>query len=206
MNQGLIIDDSLETLNFYSAIAKSIFPSNTFLTANSVDDALTLLDSEDIDAVIYASNIVDDQYLKNIAQVKAASPNSIVISVNNCEVKSVLNKVFNCGANGCILASESPQELIRLFSALTFDIAPISPKVLDIITSEQKQTSIAKPAHLTNREYDVFDLLCKGLSNKAIAKSLKLSAYTIADHVKSILNKMNVHNRSELIKQSLNIH
>jgi len=52
---------------------------------------------------------------------------------------------------------------------------------------------------LTNRERQVVGLVCRGLSNKGIAKELGLSPATIKYYVHKICRKLGVRNRKELI-------
>jgi DNA-binding NarL/FixJ family response regulator len=110
----------------------------------------------------------------------------------------MLKNLFNQGIDGYILANEPEVKLTKLISVLTFDAAPISSKVIKILTKNQESFCPAN-VKLTNRESDVYELLSKGLPNKSIASQLGLSIYTVADYVKSIFKKMKIHNRSELI-------
>jgi DNA-binding NarL/FixJ family response regulator len=54
---------------------------------------------------------------------------------------------------------------------------------------------------LTPREKDVLDFLCKGFSNREIASMLKLSIFTVKNHASSIMKKMNVSRRYQLISK-----
>ena len=56
---------------------------------------------------------------------------------------------------------------------------------------------------LSRRERDVAQLLAQGLSNRAIGERLYLSERTIDNHVQNIMNKLDLHHRSELVKYAL---
>ncbi len=58
----------------------------------------------------------------------------------------------------------------------------------------------SNPNHLTQRERQILQLLAQGLSNKAIATALCLSEKTIGTHMKSIFEKMGVHNRVAAVR------
>ena len=58
--------------------------------------------------------------------------------------------------------------------------------------------------NLSNRENQVVELLIKGYSDKEIARELKISAYTVNDHIKNIYRKYNVHSRFELATNIVN--
>jgi len=52
---------------------------------------------------------------------------------------------------------------------------------------------------MTSREQDVFKLLVQGKTNKQIAAQLKISDFTVRDHVSALLRKKNASSRMELI-------
>lgn len=55
---------------------------------------------------------------------------------------------------------------------------------------------------LTKRETDVLILICEGLTNKEISAELSICEYTVKDHIKKIMRKMDVGSRSEIISLS----
>ncbi|GAA0709080.1 two-component system response regulator NarL [Paraclostridium ghonii] len=56
-----------------------------------------------------------------------------------------------------------------------------------------------KYSHLTRKEESIMEFISKGLSNKSIAKELNVTEYTIKKHVTSILYKLNLKNRQDII-------
>jgi DNA-binding NarL/FixJ family response regulator len=207
MNTWLLISDDLDKLKYLEHISNSTFPKSIFFTTTKIKSALSILSShQTIDVIIYYTNQVNSNYLSNIEKLNLHSNNIIIISVNDCLSKFTLTKLFSKGINGCISSTETETNFIKLLSILKLNIVPISPKLITILTNIDYIESVPLDVNLTNREYEVYELLAEGLSNKVIAYSLKLSIYTIADHVKSIFYKMNVHSRSEIIKKRLNIY
>ncbi len=62
---------------------------------------------------------------------------------------------------------------------------------------------IAKIASLTRREREVVVLIATGLNNKAIAANLKISDNTVRHHLTSIFDKLDTHDRLELLVYAL---
>jgi DNA-binding CsgD family transcriptional regulator len=58
---------------------------------------------------------------------------------------------------------------------------------------------IKKKFILSSREVEVIRQICAGLSNKAIAEKLFISEHTVKDHLKSLMRKMKVASRSEIV-------
>jgi DNA-binding NarL/FixJ family response regulator len=67
-------------------------------------------------------------------------------------------------------------------------------------TASPASTAVRLEAHgVTAREREIASLLAAGLTNSEIAERLVLSAYTVQDHIKSLLEKTNVSSRQELV-------
>lgn len=64
-----------------------------------------------------------------------------------------------------------------------------------------RQSPLTPAARLTRAQREVFDLMAQGLSEKAIARRLKVSAHTVHAHVCAIYKSFQVHSRSELLAQ-----
>jgi DNA-binding CsgD family transcriptional regulator len=53
--------------------------------------------------------------------------------------------------------------------------------------------------NLTKRELELVKLICKGRTNKKISQKLFISKYTVKDHIKNIMRKMNASSRNEIV-------
>lgn len=71
--------------------------------------------------------------------------------------------------------------------------------VVEPIRSSQLADVVARGRGLTPREQDVLALVVRGRSNRQIATALALSEWTVQDHVKSLLAKLDVASRGELV-------
>ncbi len=65
---------------------------------------------------------------------------------------------------------------------------------------------MVQPDELSNREWDVVNLLLEGKSNKLIASALKISESTVEFHLKNIYTKCQVSSRTELNLKTGEIH
>jgi DNA-binding CsgD family transcriptional regulator/tetratricopeptide (TPR) repeat protein len=65
-----------------------------------------------------------------------------------------------------------------------------------------RKNTRSNPAHLTERELDVLQLLKEGMQNKEIGNKLFISAKTVDNHIGSIFFKLSVHSRAKAIEQA----
>lgn len=72
-------------------------------------------------------------------------------------------------------------------------------KIVDARTKKEPAKVPRAVALLPPRAAQVAELLCKGLTNKAIARQLNISAYTVKDHVSALCQRFDVSNRTELV-------
>jgi DNA-binding CsgD family transcriptional regulator len=72
-----------------------------------------------------------------------------------------------------------------------------------VANPEKKKSDLLK--RLSEREVEIVNLLATGCSVKTIAKLLQISPFTVADHLKSIYRKLDVHSKNEAIYKAISL-
>jgi DNA-binding NarL/FixJ family response regulator len=114
--------------------------------------------------------------------------------------------VLQAGANGYVLKTASPREIIRAVrdvhagnSALD---ASIVQKMMAQVASGTKPQPVEK---LTNREMEVLTLVAQGFTNKAIGVQLGISDRTVQGHLAHIFNKLQAGSRTEAVMRAVSL-
>ena len=114
--------------------------------------------------------------------------------------------VLQAGANGYVLKTASPEELIQAVrdvhegkSALD---ASITQKLMAQLFKGQR---IAQVEALTDREMEVLTLVAKGYTNKAIGVQLSISDRTVQGHLAHIFNKLQASSRTEAVMRAVSL-
>ena len=114
--------------------------------------------------------------------------------------------VLQAGANGYVLKTASPEELIQAVydvhagkSALD---AAIARKVMTQMFDQHKSSAIQP---LTDREMEVLQLTAKGYTNKAIAVQLDISDRTVQGHLAHIFDKLQADSRTEAVMRAVSL-
>jgi two-component system nitrate/nitrite response regulator NarL len=104
----------------------------------------------------------------------------------------------HCDIDGYILTDVSP-ETLRLSLELIMDGQSVMPSGLagEISRKQQAAAAAKDRSFLTVRETEVLSSLARGHSNKEIARELNMSAATVKVHLKGVLRKLHVRNRTE---------
>ncbi len=137
-----------------------------------------------------------------IADIKNVAPTvqCMVCSFYHDDVY-IFNALRN-GACGYILKDSMPEEILASLKELYEGGAPMSPyiarKVINTFQPKEKKNELEK---LTDREFEILELISTGLIVKEVSAKLFLSPHTVTRHLKNIYNKLHVNNRIEAVNK-----
>jgi two-component system, NarL family, nitrate/nitrite response regulator NarL len=132
----------------------------------------------------------------------AAAPQVKVVALAVPEVERDVLAFAEAGAAGYVAREGSMEDLVAVVESVSRGEVLCSPgiaatllrRVGAVARGGAKETSDGR---LTARELDVLRLIEEGRSNKEIARALSIALPTVKNHVHSILEKLNVHRRTE---------
>jgi two-component system nitrate/nitrite response regulator NarL len=110
-----------------------------------------------------------------------------------------------CDIDGYVLSDVSPK-MLRLSLGLILAGQSVMPSGLASAMFRQREAAAAASdrSFLTERESEVLRALSRGLSNKEIAREINMSASTVKVHLKAVLRKLQVSNRTEAAVWAIN--
>ena len=137
--------------------------------------------------------------------IKNILPDTKVIMLTSFNEKKLVLSAFKSGANAYCLKNIKLDELINVIKSVLNGAIWIDPSIaqfiLEIIQSNDMSTESQETESydfdLTAREKDILKLVALGKSNKEIADELILSIHTVKNHLKNILQKLCVEDRTQ---------
>jgi two-component system NarL family response regulator len=138
------------------------------------------------------------------ALIKGQAPAVNIIMLTASDEEADLYDAIKNGASGYLLKDASIDEVAQAIRLVASGQSLISPMMAAKLLAEFKAISgvDAKPLRLpklTDRELEVLNLVARGLNNREIADKLFISENTVKNHVRNMLEKLQLHSRIEAV-------
>ena len=162
-----------------------------------------------------ASTVVPDVILMDVRMpkrsgieacltIKEVAPSAKIIMLTVSDEEADLYEAVKNGASGYLLKDSSIDEVAQAIRVVADGQSLISPSMAIKLLDEFKQMSRSDRQQvpgprLTDRELEVLKLVAQGLNNREIAKRLFISENTVKNHVRNILEKLQLHSRMEAV-------
>jgi len=198
----LLIDDDpmvLATLQSYVATAEDI---DVVATGQHGGEALDLVRTHRPNLVIMDIQMPVMNGIDATKLLLASFPDLRIVLLTTFDEDEFLLEALDVGAAGFLLKNTSPQELVQAIRRAHSGNRVVSPGPTDrLIDNYLKRGAGAggEQIGLSGREHEVLELLCRGRSNSQIAEELFVAETTVKTHVSSIMRKMGVGSRLEVV-------
>src|SRR3990170_3273976 len=128
-----------------------------------------------------------------------------VLVLTQYDNKEYVFQMLKAGAAGYILKKAAGSELVSAIRAVHAGESFLHPSAAKAVVDrylgeEQEGDEERRLDQLSDREKEVLKLLAEARSNRDIAELLHLSVKTVMSHRASIMEKLDIHNRTELVK------
>lgn len=188
---------------------KTAFESKNFIDeiyeAASAEEALELVKNNHVDAVIMDLGLPNMNGIEATKEIKNINKEiKIIILTSHSSEQEVLDSI-KAGASAYCSKDINPDRLADTISSVIEGAVWFDPKISDVVLkalseNKQKQTlNIDDNYNLTDREKEVLEYICEGLNNGEISKMLDVSINTIKVHVSSIIQKLGVEDRTQVV-------
>jgi len=135
-------------------------------------------------------------------------PGIRVLALTQYDDKEYVFPLIQAGALGFISKTSASSELTSAIRYVDRGESYLSPSVAKLMVDDYQHGAAMQAEsdpyeQLTDRERDVLKLVAEGYTTREIADMLVISPKTVEGHKSSLMSKLNVHNRIELVKYAL---
>jgi NarL family two-component system response regulator LiaR len=137
--------------------------------------------------------------LEAIGEIMTESPHARILVLTSFAENDRVFSAIKAGALGYLLKDSLPRELLQAIRDVYQGKPTLHPSIALKLIRELKQPPALPPAQepLTTREVEVLRLVAQGLSNQEIGDRLTISGWTVITHVRNILSKLHLANRTQ---------
>jgi DNA-binding NarL/FixJ family response regulator len=158
------------------------------------------------DVVIMDIAMSDMSGIEATQHIKREMPQVRVLMLTMYENEEYFFQGLRAGASGYILKDAADTDLITAIHTVQSGRVYLSPEAQSMMVGDYLQRVRAGGEEkdlydvLTEREREILKLVAEGLTNNQIAERLVISPKTVDTHRMHIMDKLNLHNRAELVK------
>lgn len=145
------------------------------------------------------------ELIKDIQALGENVPQVLVISMHDEAL--YVERVLRAGGRGYIMKQEGGKKLMaairQVLNGQIYVSEKMSSKILEIFSGRRPEASSSPVEKLTDREFEVFQLIGKGLTTLQMANELHVSTKTIEVHRANIKTKLNMQTAPELLRYAV---
>lgn len=175
--------------------------------AETAHAALDLVGTLKPDLVLTDITMPGKSGLELIKDIQAMYPGTTVLVISMHEESVYAERVLRAGGRGYIMKQQGGQKLVaairQVLSGQVYVSEKMSAKILEIFSGRRAGAGGSPVETLTDREFEVFQLIGQGKGTREIAGDLHLSVKTVEVHRANIKGKLKLNTAPELIREAV---
>ena len=167
--------------------------------------ALAAIDKDPPDLVLADITLPDKSGIELIKDIQAINPGLAVLVISMHDESLYAERVLRAGGRGYIMKHEGGKKLMeairQVLSGQIYVSEKMSARILESFSGRRSPGADKSPVeNLTDREFEVFQLIGQGKGTRQIAEKLHLSVKTVEVHRVNIKTKLKLQSATELIR------
>jgi two-component system, NarL family, response regulator len=162
-------------------------------SATSGEEALEFLRAKPADLLLLDLRMPGMSGVDTLLALKREKINTRVIILSSHETDEDIYRAVRAGAQAYLSKDSKQSEMVEAIRAVHRGKRYFPHHIADRLTERMMRTD------LTTRESEVLQMLARGLTNKEIGNALDISGNTVRNHVNSIIDKLEVSDRTEAV-------
>ncbi|MEM7012931.1 MAG: response regulator transcription factor [Verrucomicrobiota bacterium] len=170
--------------------------------------AAEVIAKEDPSVVVLDLELQDSTGMEVLKDLRARGFRRPVLILSMHDEKNYATRAIRNGANGYIMKQEASDRLVdgirKVIAGDIFLSDPMREQVVRVFArGETPRSTQDQVEGLTDREFEIFELMGKGLSTKKISARLAIAEKTVASHRRAIKDKLGIDDMSALIQHAV---
>jgi DNA-binding NarL/FixJ family response regulator len=187
----LIVDDHPVVVAGLTSMLSTQAGMEVIGSASSGEEALQMLQAKSADLLLLDLRMPGMNGIDTLHALKCAKVNVRAIILTSYETDEDIYRAVQAGAQGYLLKDAPQSDMIEAIRAVYAGNRYFPRHIAARLAERMMRTN------LTARELEVLHMLARGLTNKEIGHALQISGNTVRNHVNSIIEKLEVSDRTE---------
>ncbi len=201
----LVVDDHAIIRD---GLKKILADTDDLVVAGEADNgnaALEKVRERDWSLVVLDLSMPGRNGLELIKLIKSERPKLPILIFSMHHEEQYAVRAIRAGASGYLSKDGDSELLLPAMRKVASGGMFISPKVAELLAADVSPNTPHNQPHtlLTNREFEVFSRVVRGISLTAIAEEFSLSIKTVSTHKSHILAKMNMSTQVDLVRYAI---
>jgi DNA-binding NarL/FixJ family response regulator len=169
------------------------------------NEVLRVVREQAFDILVQDLSMPGRSGMELIRRVKAERPALRILVLSMHEELQYAVRAIKSGASGYLTKESAPGQLVDAIRKIASGGAFISAQVAEQLALGAMPGAVQSAPHevLTEREFEVFRQLVAGLSVTEVAAALNVSVKTVSTHKANLMQKLGVHNQTELVRYAI---
>lgn len=201
--QILIVDDHPMMREGLAALIQAQSDLAVCGQAADAREAFRAVESLSPDLVLMDISLPGKSGLEAIKDILALRPGLTILVISMHDEALYAERVLRAGARGYIMKQEGGKRIMEAIRTVlenkVFVSEKMSARILQAFTGRRTEAAASEVESLTDREFEVFQLIGRGRSTKEIGDQLHISVKTVEVHRVNIKTKLKVATSSELV-------
>lgn len=175
--------------------------------AESAAQALGTVNTDRPDLVLLDISLPDRSGLELIKDLHTLHPELPILVVSMHDESIYAERVLRAGGRGYIMKQEGGKKLMQairqVLNGQVYVSEKMSARILELFSGRRAETAQSAVERLSDREFEVFQLIGQGQGTRQIAQRLRLSVKTVEVHRANIRKKLELASGADLVRYAI---
>jgi len=175
--------------------------------ADTAGQALDLVTARKPDLALLDISLPDRNGMELIKDIRVLCPDLAILVVSMHDEALYAERVLRAGARGYIMKQEGGKKLLaaihQVLAGHIYVSEKISANILEIFSGRRQEGTESPVQRLSDREFEVFQLISQGKGTREIAGHLHLSIKTVEVHRANIKEKLQIKTAMDLVRYAV---
>ena len=175
--------------------------------ADNAGQALDVVARQSLDLILLDISLPDKNGLELIKDIQTLKPGLPILVVSMHDELLFTERVLRAGGRGYIMKQEGGKKFLeairQVLGGRVYVSEKMSAHILENVSRRRAEASASPIEHLTDREFEVFQLIGQGKGTRDIAQWLRLSVKTVEVHRANIKRKLKLKTATDLVSHAI---